>query len=576
MKTIKLIQNLTGWRAKKQVKAAHELEELVLKGELELDEDAFVTAIPILIESLDSDKEEVANIALSLLELIAESNPEQLTNVLPQLVTHLNKSYNATRMVIKSIKGVALFHPGAVYGYIPLLVNQLTDENADIVEIASSAIIHISKDKPAEVSDLLIKYLDSPDESLNARIFNIFKTIYDSHHEYTQQLIPILNYFITNRKHEQIIFMSGILSEGVIEQPLIMKSFLPQLTEYLKSFGNFWAVEGSPIIDTFVKLINEDQPDKLKNSVSYLLKNFQPICNGTNPCFYANGMIEAIVSENPDCIETIVPLLVKWLNLPHTTPKMYTSALISNIGALRPSLLRETIDPLIACLDDTQQGVRYNAIVAIDTIGTIKPLYIKSAFDKLTYMSEHDPDMRTKKSAHDALMHLSGINSINDALLDEYNKFVRKHVEISNKIDKLKSDLESGDISDVDYSYWTNITNEDLNSIESAIEKTVEKQINVYGYIHDNGILMDDLTCISDIKEQMGELKTEWLNERISLEEYEKRLDFIRVILLYIMAHSRCTTSDDIEFLEASTPSNALVIRSLQKQLDKLKNKMLT
>lgn len=575
MKTSKLIKSLTGWRAKKQVKAAHELEELILKGKLEIDENTFVTAIPILIESLDSDKEEVANVALSILELIAESNPDKLTNVLPRLVTQLDRSYNARRMVIKSIKGVALFHSDAVYGYIPLLVNQLTDQNADIVEIASSAIIHISKDKPDEVSNLLIKYLDSPDESLNARISNIFKIIYDSHHEYTQQLTAILNYFITNRKHEQIIFISSILSEGVIEQPLVMKNFLPQLTEYLKSFGNFWAVDGSSIIAILVKF-NEDQPDTVKNAVSYLLKNFKPICNGTNPCFYANGMIEAIVSENLDCIETIAPLVIKWLNSPHTTPKMYASALISDIGALRPNLLRETIDPLITCLDDPQQGVRYNAIVAIDTIGTIKPLYTKSAFDKLTYLSEHDPDMRTKKSAHDALMHLSGINSINDALLDEYNKFVRKHVEISNKSDKLKSDLETGDISDVDYSYWTNVTNEDLDSIENAIEKTVEKQIKMYGYIHDDDILVDDLTCISDIKEQMEELKTEWLNERISLEEYEKRLDFIRVILLYLMAHSGCTTSDDIEFLEASTPSNALVIRSLQKQLDKLKKKMLT
>ena len=575
MKTSKLIKGLTGWRAKKQVKAAHELEELVLKGELELDEDTFVTAIPILIESLDSDKEEVANIALSLLELIAESNPEQLTNVLPQLVTQLDRSYNAKRMVIKSIKGVALFHSDAVYGYMPLLVNQLTDQNADIVEIASSAIIQISKDKPDEVSNLLIKYLDSPDESLNARISGIFKTIYDSHHEYAQWLTGILNYFITSRKHEQIIFISSILSEGVIEQPLIMKNFMPPLTEYLKSFGNFWAMDGSPITDILVKFINEDQPDTVKNAVSYLLKNFQPICNETNPCFYANGMIDAIVSKNPDCIETIAPLVIKWLNSPHTTPKMYASALISDIGALRPNLLRETIDPLISCLDDPQQGVRYNAIVAIDTIGTIKPLYTKSAFDKLIYMSEHDPDMRTKKSAHDALMHLSGINSINDALLDEYNKFVRKHIEISNKSDKLKSDLESGDISNVDYSYWANVTNEDLDSIENAIEKTVEKQIEMYGYIHDNGIFVDDLTCISDIKEQMQELKTEWLNERISLEEYEKRLDFIRVILLYLMAHSVSTTSDDIEFLEASTPSNALVIRSLQKELDERKKKML-
>ena len=575
MKTSKLIKNLTGRRAKKQVKAAHELEELVLKGELELDEDTFVTAIPILIESLDSDNEEVANIALSLLELIADSNPEQLTNVLPQLVIQLDKSYNSKRMAIKSIKGVALFHPDVVYGYLPLLVNQLTDQNTDVVEIASSAIIQISKGKPDEVSDLLIKYLDSPDESLNARIFNIFKTIYDSHHEYAQQLTAILNYFIKNRKHEQIMFISGILSEGVIEQPLIIKRFLPQLTEYLNSFDNFWAVDGKPITNMTIKFANEDQVDTIKNAVSYLLKNFQPICNGTNPCFYANGMIEAIVYENPDCIETFVPLLIKWLNSPHTTPKMYASALISDIGALRPNLLRETINPLIACLDDIQQGVRYNAIVAIDTIGTIKPLYTKSAFDKLTSMSEHDPDMRTKKSAHDALMHLSGINSINDTLLDDYNKFVRKHEEISNKINKLKIDFESGDISDVDYSYWTNVTNEDLNSIESAIKKTVEKQIKVYGYIHDNGILMDDLTCISDIKEQMGELKTEWLNERISLDEYEKRLDFIRVILLYIMAHSVHTTSDDIEFLESRTSTNALVIRSLQKELDERKQKIL-
>lgn len=575
MKTSKLIKNLTGWRAKKQVKAAHELEELVLKGELELDEDTFVIAIPILIESLDSDKEEVANVALSLLELIAESNPEQLTNVLPQLVTQLDRSYNSKRMVIKSIKGVALFHSDVVYGYMPLLVNQLTDQNADIVEIASSAIIHISKDKPDEVSDILMKCLDYPDESLNARIFNIFKVIYDSHHEYAQRLTAILNYFTQNRKHEQIIFISGILSEGVIEQPLIMKSFLPHLTEYLKLFGNFWAVDGKLITDIMIKFINNDQPDTAKNAASYLLKNFQPICNGTNPCFYANGMMEAIVSDNPDCIETVTPLLIKWLNSSHTTPKMYASALISDIGALRPGLLRETIDPLITCLDDPQQGVRYNAIVAIDTIGAIKPLYIKSAFDKLIYMSENDPDMRTKKSAHDALVHLSGINSINDALLVDYNKFVRKHAEISSKIDKLKRDYGNGDISNVDYSYWTNVTNEDLDSIESAIKKTVEKQIKMYGYIHDNGILMDDLTCISDIKEQMGEIKTEWLNERISLEEYEKRLDFIRVILLYIMAHSGHTTSDDIEFLEASTPSNALVIRSLQKELDERKQKIL-
>lgn len=129
-----------------------------------------------------------------------------------------------------------------------------------------------------------------------------------------------------------------------------------------------------------------------------------------------------------------------------------------------------------------------------------------------------------KKSAHDALMHLSGINSINDALLDEYNKFVRKHVEISNKSDKLKSDLETGDISDVDYSYWTNVTNEDLDSIENAIEKTVEKQIKMYGYIHDDDILVDDLTCISDIKEQMEELKTECSMNVFHLKNMKKGL----------------------------------------------------
>ena len=575
MKTNKLIKNLTSWRAKKQVTAARELEELILKGELELDEDTFVSAIPILIESLDSDKEEVATIALSLLEFIAESKPESLTDVLPQIVTHLDKSYHAKRMVIKSIKGVSLFHPDAVFGYMSLLVNQLNDQNADIAEIASSAIIHISKEKPDDVSNLLIKCLDSPNETINSRIFNILKTIYDSHHEYTQQLAVVLNYFIINKKHEQAIFTSNILSEGVIEQPTIMYSFLPQLTEYLKSFDGFWAEDGSLITDMMMKFVNEKQPDMIKNAASYLLKNLQPICSGTNPCFYANGMMEAIVSENPDCIQAVTPLLVKWLNSSQMTSKMYASALISEIGALRPGLLRETIDPLIKCLDDKESGIRYNAIVAIDTIGTTKPLYVKSAFEKLTYMSEHDQDMRIKKSAHEALQHLSKISGIDDALLDEYNKFVRKHVEVSNKIDKLDTDLESGDVSDVDYSYWIKISSEDLNAIENAIEKTVEDQIKMYGYMRDDGTLMDESTCISDVKEQMSELKTEWFNERMSLEEYEQRLDFIRVILLYLMAHKGCGTSDDIEFLETSTPSNALVIRSLQNELDERKQKLL-
>ncbi len=160
-------------------------------------------------------------------------------------------------------------------------------------------------------------------------------------------------------------------------------------------------------------------------------------------------------------------------------------------------------------------------------------------------MSEHDQDMRIKKSAHEALQHLSKISGIDDALLDEYNKFVRKHVEVSNKVDKLEADHESGDVSDVDYSYWIKISSEDLNAIENAIEKTVEDQIKMYGYMRDDGALMDESTCISDVKEQMGELKTEWFNERMSLEEYEQRLDFIRVILLYLMAHKECGTSDD-------------------------------
>ena len=64
--------------------------------------------------------------------------------------------------------------------------------------------------------------------------------------------------------------------------------------------------------------------------------------------------------------------------------------------------------------------------IAIDTIGTIKPLYTKSAFDKLTYMSEHYSDMRTKKSAHDALIHLSGINSINDAFAAKTIGYAKK------------------------------------------------------------------------------------------------------------------------------------------------------
>ena len=575
MKTSKLIKDLTSWRAKKQIKAARELEELILKGEFELDEDTFVSAIPILIESLDSDNEEVATIALSLLELIAESKPEILTDVLPQIVTHLDKSFHAKRMVIKSIKGVSMFHPDAVFEYMPLLIKQFSDQNADITEIASSAIIHISKEKPDEVSNLLVKYLDSPNENINSPIFNILKIIYDSHHEYTQQLPVVLNYFITNKKHEQAIFISNILSEGVIEQPTIMYTFLPQLTEYLQSFGGFWAEDGRLITDVMMNFINEKQPDMIKNVTSYLLKNLQPICSGTNPFFYANGMIEAIVSDNPDCIQKITPLLTKWLNSSQTNQKMYASALISEIGALRPGLLRETIDPLIRCLDDKEQSIRYNAIIAIDTIGATKPLYVKSAFEKLTYMSEHDPDMRTKKSAHDALMHLSDISGIDDALLDEYNKFVRKHVEISDKIDKLEADLESGDISDVDYSYWIKISGEDLSAIENAIEKTIEDQIKMYGYMRDDGIIMDESTCISDVKEQMSELKTEWFNERMSLEEYEQRLDFIRMILLYLMTHKGCGTSDDIEFLESGTPGNALVIRSMQQKLDERKQKML-
>ena len=576
MKTSKLIQNLTSWRTKKQVKSAQELEELILKGEFELDEDAYIFAIPILIESLDSDNEEVTTIALSILELTAESKPEQLINVLPQIVTHMDKSFHAKRMAIRSIKEISMLHPDAVFRYMPLLVEHLNDQNGNIAEIASSAIIHISKEKPDEVSNVLMKCLDSPNETMNKRIFKILKTIYDSHHEYTHQLAVILNYFITNKKHEQVIFTSSILDEGVIEQPAIVYTFLPQLTEYLQSFGGFWANDGKLITAMMLKFVDEKQPDKIKNATSYLLKNLLPICNGTNPCFYANGMIEAIISENPDCIQTVTPLLTKWLNSSQINQKMYATALISEIGALRPGLLRETIDPLIRCLDDTEQSIRYNAIVAIDTIGTAKPLYIKSAFDKLTYMSEHETDMRTKKGAHDALTHLSNISGIDDALLDKYNKFVRKHVEISDKINKLEADLKSDGISDVDYSYWMKISSEDMNAIENAIEKTIEDQIKMYGYMRDDGILIDESTCISDVKEQMSELKTEWFNERMSLEEYEQRLDFIRVILLYLMAHKGCGNSDDIEFLEMSTPSNSLVLRSLQNELDERKQKMLT
>lgn len=574
MKTGKLIQNLTNWRNKKQVKSAQELEKLILKGEFELDEDAFVSAIPILIESLDSDNEEVTTIALSILELTAESKPEKLIDVLPQIVAHMDHSFHAKRMAIRSIKEISKFNPDAVFTYVPLLINNLNDQNAAIAEIASSAIIQISNEKTDEISNLLIEHLDSPNE-MNKRIFNILKTIYDSHHEYTQRLAVILNYFITNKKHEQVMFTSNLLSEGIIEQPTVVYTFLPQLTEYLQSFGGFWAHDGKNITAIMMKFANEKQPDKINNATSYLLKNLVPICNGTNPCFYANGMIEAIVLDNPNCIQTITPLLTKWLNSSKINQKMYASALISKIGALRPSLLRETVDPLIRCLDDTEQSIRYNAIVAIDTIGTTKPLYIKSAFDKLTYMSEHEPDMRTKKSAHDALTHLSNISGINDALLDKYNKFVRKHVEIADKIDKLETDLKSDDISDVDYSYWMEISGNDLNTIENAIEKTIEDQIKMYGYMRNDGLLIDESTCISDIKEQMSELKTEWLNERMSLEEYEQRLDFIRVILLYLMAHKGCGNSDDIEFLETSTPSNSLVLRSLQNELDERKQKML-
>ncbi len=90
-----------------------------------------------------------------------------------------------------------------------------------------------------------------------------------------------------------------------------MYSFLPQLVEYLKSFDGFWAEDGSLITDVMMRFVNEKQPDMIKNAASYLLKNLQPICSGTNPCFYANGMIGAIVSENPDRIEAVTPLLVK-------------------------------------------------------------------------------------------------------------------------------------------------------------------------------------------------------------------------------------------------------------------------
>ena len=575
MKPGKLIKNLTSWREKKQIKAARELEELILKGELELDEDTLVSAIPILIESLDSDIEEVSTITLSLLELIAESSSERLTYVLPKIMPHMDKSFRAKRVFIKSIKGASMFHPDIAFGYMPLLVNQLNDQNSDIAEIASSAIIHISKKKPDEVSNLLIKYLDSPDETINNRIFNIFRSIYDSHHEYTQQLAVLLKYFITNQKHEQAILTSNVLSEGVIEQPTTVYNFLPQLIEYLQSFEGFWAEDGKLITDLMMKSVNEKQPDKIKIAVSYLLKNLQPICGGTKPFFYANGIIKSIVTENTDSIQAVEPLLTKWLNSSQTDPKIYASALISEIGGLHPGLLLQTVDPLIKCLNDTDQGIQYNAIVAIDTIGTKKPLYIKSAFDKLSDMSVHNPDMHIRNTAHDALVHLSELNSIDDALLDEYNKFVRKHEEISNKIDKLEADLESGEISDVDYSYWINISSEDLNAIETAIEKTIEDHIKRYGYMRDDMIIMDESTCINDVKEQMSELKTEWFNERMSLEEYEQRLDFIRMILLYLMAHKECGTSDDIEFLEMSTPDNALVIHSLQNKLDERKQKLL-
>jgi len=575
MKTIKLIKNLTSRRAKKQVKAALEIEDLLLKGELELDEETVITAIPVLIRSLDNEDDHVVNAVLSLLEAIAGSYPETLTGVIPELVGHVDKSARTHRMVLKSIKGVALFNPDAVFNYVPLLISHLTDRNAEIVEMASSAIFQISKHKPDDVSNLLIKHLDTPNEMLNTRIINIFKKIYDSHPEYTQQLSAILNYYIANKKHEQVLLTAGILSNGITVQPSVMWTFLPQLIAYLKSFGGFWNEEGSLIIDMILKIGTENQPDSIKNAVSYLLKNIQPICTGSNPYFYAKGMIENAVVENPDYIQFIAPFLIRWLNSSDTTQKMYASAIITGVAPLRPHLLRDTIGPLIQCLESTEQAVRYNAIVAIDTIGAVKPMYVKSAFDKLSALGRHDPDMHVKKTANDTLSHLSVTSEIDDALIEEYRKLVRKHTEVTAKIDKLKIDLQNGAISNVDYSYWINVSGEDMAAIENAIEKSIEKQIRIYGYIREDDTVVNESICISDMKEQMDVLKAEWLNERMSLEDYELRLDFIRVILLYLVAQRGCGTYDDIEFLESSTPSTALMIHSLQDQLDERKHEMI-
>lgn len=574
MKTGKLIENLTSWRSKKQVKAALEIEELLLKGELELDEETITASIPVLVKSLDSDEEEVVNAALSLLEFIAESHPEPLTGAVPELVGYIGKSERAHKMVVKSIRGVAFFNPEAVFGYVPLLINHLTDRNAEIVEMASTALFEISKYRPDDVSNLLIRNLDTPNEMLNTRIISIFRKIYDLHPEYTQQLSAILNYYITNKKQEPVILTAGILSKGVIEQPAIMWNFLQNLTVYLKSFGGFWAEEGSYILDITIKIGAENQPDSIKSSVSYLLKNFSAICTGSNPYFYAKGMLESVVQENPDYIQYITPLLVNWLKSAHANPKMYASAIISDVAPLRPHLLKDAIGPLIQCLDSPEQAVRYNTIVAIDTIGAVKPMYVKSAFEKLSTVGKRDPDRHVKKAAIDALSHLSATTEIDEEVLDEYRKLVRKHAEITGKIDKLNLDFRSTVISNVDYSYWINITNEDMAAVENAIAKTIEKQIKIYGYLREDGSLVNESICITDMKEQMDELKGEWINERMSLEEYELRLDFIRVILLYLVAQRRCGTYEDIEFLEASKPGTGLVISSFQMQLDERKHEL--
>jgi len=72
-----LISNLTGWRAKKQVKAAHELEELVLK--CELDEDAFVTATSDDIEFLESSTPSNALVIRSLQKQLDKLKKKMLT-----------------------------------------------------------------------------------------------------------------------------------------------------------------------------------------------------------------------------------------------------------------------------------------------------------------------------------------------------------------------------------------------------------------------------------------------------------------------------------------------------------------